>query len=188
MVTLINFPKLLTDKLSKKAIGLSSIALVSAWNIAPCLASEQTSSRFQNQPSSSQTEDLKLAGFGGVLRNVDRTLDIVEQEKRREEQREIRERKEAERRAREEAKLRRQEEIDRARAAQEEQKRIDAARRQAYLDSLSPEEYRAFLLESQELQNAKIRAAADLVQGVANGVQAGVELGKWLFPPENSTR
>ena len=140
----------------KLIVSLSSLALVSLSSVAPCLAATQSISRLTPQPVSSQTlpqstQPVQVAGFGDFLRQG---LDIVEKQRRLDEERRRRAEQEATRK-----KL--QEEAAEARRKATEQQRLEADRRQKYYESLSPEQKEAYIAEQREKQkrNAEVSAA-----------------------------
>lgn len=152
----------------KFIVSLSSLALISFSNIAPCLAANQIRDRAPNQSSSSQslpsaTQTTQIAIFGDVIRIIDSGLDIVEQEKRRAEERTRREQQEQERQ-------KRQEEAQAARKEATEKQRIEADRRQKYFESLSPEEQKAYIAEQRAIQQRNAEVSAKLFLMVAESV------------------
>lgn len=154
----------------KFIVSLSSLALVSLSSIAPGLAANQIRDRAPNQPSPSQslpsatkTTQIAIFGIGDVIRTIDRGLDIVEQEKRRAEDRVRREQQEKER-------LARQEEVQAARKEATEKQRLEADRRQKYFESLSPEEQKAYIAEQRAIQKKNAEVSAKLFLMVAESV------------------
>ncbi len=160
----------------KCIVSLTSLALVSLSSIAPCLAANQILDRDSNQSSSSlslssATKTVQLAfGLGDVIRTIDRGLDIVEQEKRRGEERVRREQQEKERQERLEASKKRQEELQVARKEATERQRLEADRRQKYFESLSPEEQKAYIAEQRAIQKKNSEVAAKLFLMIAEAV------------------
>lgn len=153
----------------KLTSGLSSIALVPLLNIAPCFALNQSPSGLPSQPSSSQPETIKVAGF---LETVNKVTNTVERERRREERR--KERRRARERARERQRareLRQQRAIERQRARElryqraielrqqraiEQQRRREANQKRfrQWWQSLSPEQKKAFIAQRRAREKA----------------------------------
>lgn len=154
----------------KVLVALSSLALVSLSNIAPCLATNQTIRRSSDQSLSNQTlssaaKTTQIAQFGGIgngLRILREGLDIKEREQRRQEDRARREQLERERRERLEAQKQREVELAAARQAATEQQRIEADRRRQYFESLSPEQKQAYIAEQRAQQQRANEVAAKL--------------------------
>jgi hypothetical protein len=155
----------------QSVVGLSGLILVTFSNIAPCIAAHQLASRSSEQSLVSQalpgeSESLEVAGFpGDILRRVGDGLTILEQERRRQEQRTEREQREQERRAEREqreqerqrqleAQERRQEELAAARRAATEEQRLEAERRRQHFENLSPSEREAYLAQQRAEQDA----------------------------------
>jgi hypothetical protein len=152
----------------KLIVSLSSLALVSLSNLAPCLAATQAISR-SIQPVSSQaiptpTQPVQVAGFGNIIRTVNQGLTIIEQQKRRAEQR------------------RQREEMAEARRKATEQQRLEADRRQKYFESLSPEQKEAYIAEQREKQkrNAEVSAALFMMFINAASQPRVCRSGSWL--------
>jgi hypothetical protein len=159
----------------KLIIALSSLALVSLSSIASCFAENQTLGRSSNQSSSqalpSAAKSFQVAGFGlgDVLRQVDRGFDLVEQEKRRKENRAHRAQIEQERQQQLEDQKKRQEKLQAARKADTEQQRLEADRRQKRYDSLSPAEKKAEQVKQRRQQEAANAAALSILGTLVTG-------------------
>jgi flagellar biosynthesis GTPase FlhF len=158
----------------QSVVGLSGLILVTLSNIAPCIAAHELASRSSEQSLASQalpgeSESLEVAGFpGDILRRVGDGLTILEQERRRQEQRAEREQREQERQAEREqreqerqrqleAQERRQEELAAARRAATEEQRLEAERRRQHFENLSPSEREAYLAQQRAEQDAAAR-------------------------------
>ncbi len=126
-----------------------------------------------SQPS----DNILTAGFWDVFNDVkegvDDVLDIVEQEKVREEKREKREIAEQQRQIRLEERKRRQEELAQARAAAKEQEIQEAVRRRAYFESLSPSEQQAYIEKQQQIRQQQVAAQLLLMGLVLDGWISG---------------
>ncbi len=172
----------------KLIVGLSSLALVSLSSVAPCFAVNQALGRSADQsllsqtlPSPAKTQVVSF-GLGDVFRAVDQGLDMVEQEKRREEERKRRAQLEKERQERLEAQKKRQAEVEEARKKATEQQRLEADRRQKYFESLSPEQKKAYIAEQRAQQKKANEVAAGLFLMVFEAVTTPqvCRSGSWL--------
>ncbi len=114
------------------------------------------------QQSISGTE---VAGFGDLIRDADRILDIREQERQREDQRRAR-------RLQEEEAARRLAAYEEAQRAAAEATRLEAQQRREYWESLSPADQRAYYEEQQRLQQQQDEAATLMVLGLLSAAAA----------------
>jgi hypothetical protein len=156
----------------KLIVRLTSVALLSCSQFSPCFAlghlSSQSYEQEMNKSTSLTPKIIKVAGFGlgDIFRGIDQGLDIVEQEKRRKEDRERRLRIEKEQQelkaAREEQARKMQAEAKAAREAANEKQRLEADRRQKYFESLSPEQKKTYIAEQRAIQQKQNEMAAKL--------------------------
>ena len=161
----------------KFIVALSSLTLVSFSSVSPCLAVNQAIGRSPTQSLSSQAlpsaaKPIQVVGFGlgDILAPIERGLNMVEQEKRRQEDRERREQLEKERQERIEAQKKRQEELQIARQEATEKQRLEADRRQKYFESLSPGEQRAYIAEQRARQQKANEMSAKLFMMIVDSV------------------
>lgn len=145
----------------KRICTLSSIALISLLNAAPCLALNELSS---NQ-STSQPKVTRVAGlFDDVVNTVERERKNQQRRKRQRDRERARqerlERQNARRKAREErmeAYRKRREEREAARQAAIEKRRLQAERQRQYFESLSPEEQKAYVARQRAAQQQQMK-------------------------------
>jgi hypothetical protein len=132
---------------------LSSITLVSCLSVSSGAAVAKVTEQVPNPTSSAQTEPMIIANPFRIIREGVRTIDQVNEFRRREQRRQ-----EAERR---------RQELEAARREATEQQRLEAERRRQYFESLSPEEKKAYLAEQQAMQAKRDQAATIFLLGVA---------------------
>jgi ABC-type multidrug transport system ATPase subunit len=166
----------------KLIVSLSSLALISFSNVAPSLAAIQSISRSTQPAVSSQAsspvakpDQVVALNLGNIIRTGSDILNIAEREKRRAEERRLREEREATRK-------RLQEEAAEARRKATEQQRLEADRRQKYFESLSPEQKEAYIAEQREQQKRKAEVSAALFMMFINAASQPrvCRSGSWL--------
>jgi hypothetical protein len=154
----------------KLIVKLTSVALLSCSQLSPCLAldhlSSQSYEKGMNKSTSLTPKTIKVAGIGDIFVKIKQGLDIVEQEKRRKEDRERRLKADKEQQelkaAREEQAQKMQAEAKAAREAADEKQRLEADRRQKYFESLSPAQKKAYIAEQRAVQQKQNEMAAKL--------------------------